>query len=100
VGNPVEIKTNEKSDWMAPLLTDAEVYAYRGESDKSFEWLERAYEQRDAGVSLVKTDPLMKNLRHDPRYTELLARWHCRHRSSQTIPRILYVKVSRRRQVG
>jgi tetratricopeptide (TPR) repeat protein len=50
----------------------AQVYAYRGESDKSFEWLERAYKQRDAGLPEMKTDPLLKNLRHDPRYTELL----------------------------
>jgi TolB-like protein/Tfp pilus assembly protein PilF len=50
----------------------AEAYAYRGESDKSFAWLERAYEQRDAGLPEIKTDPLFKNLRHDPRYTEFL----------------------------
>jgi TolB-like protein/predicted Zn-dependent protease len=50
----------------------AEVYAYRGESDKSFEWLEHAYKQRDAGLPEIKTDPLLKNLRHDPRYTDLL----------------------------
>jgi len=50
----------------------AQVYAYRGESDKSFEWLERAYEQRDAGVTEISTDPLVKNLRRDQRYTELL----------------------------
>ena len=42
------------------------MYAYRGESDKSFEWLERAYKQRDAGLSDIKTDPLFKNLRHGP----------------------------------
>jgi TolB-like protein/DNA-binding winged helix-turn-helix (wHTH) protein/Flp pilus assembly protein TadD len=52
----------------------AEVYAFRGEADKSFEWLERAYEQRDAGLPEIKTDPLCKSLRHDPRYTELLKR--------------------------
>jgi TolB-like protein/DNA-binding winged helix-turn-helix (wHTH) protein/Flp pilus assembly protein TadD len=50
----------------------AQVYAYRGESDKSFEWLERAYEQRDAGVTEISSDPLVKNLHHDPRFTELL----------------------------
>ncbi len=50
----------------------AQVYAFRAESDKSFEWLERAYKQRDGGLSGIKTDPLFKNLRHDPRYTELL----------------------------
>jgi hypothetical protein len=45
---------------------------YRGESDKSFEWLERAYKQRDTGLPTLNTDPLFKTLRHDPRYTELL----------------------------
>jgi tetratricopeptide (TPR) repeat protein len=50
----------------------AQVNAYRGESDKSFEWLERAYKQRDGGLAEIKTDPLLKNLRHDRRYTEFL----------------------------
>jgi TolB-like protein/DNA-binding winged helix-turn-helix (wHTH) protein/Tfp pilus assembly protein PilF len=50
----------------------AQVYAYRGESNKSFEWLERAYKQRDAGLPSFNTEPLFKDLHHDPRYTELL----------------------------
>jgi eukaryotic-like serine/threonine-protein kinase len=54
----------------------AQVYAFRGESDKAFAWLERAHEQRDAGLPEVKTDPLLKNLRHDPRYTEFLKKMH------------------------
>lgn len=52
----------------------AQVYAFRDESNKSFEWLERAYRQRDAGLPEIKTDPLLKNLRQDPRYTALLNR--------------------------
>jgi tetratricopeptide (TPR) repeat protein len=54
----------------------AQVYAFREESDKSLEWLERAYKQRDGGLSGIKTDPLFKNLRHDPRYNELLKKMH------------------------
>jgi TolB-like protein/DNA-binding winged helix-turn-helix (wHTH) protein/Flp pilus assembly protein TadD len=50
----------------------AEVYAYRGEVDKAFEWLDRAYQQRDPGAPELKTSPLMKNLRQDARYSELL----------------------------
>jgi TolB-like protein/Tfp pilus assembly protein PilF len=50
----------------------AEVYAYRGELDKAFEWLDRAYEVRDPGTPEVKIDPLLNNLRHDPRYSEFL----------------------------
>ena len=29
----------------------AEVHAFRGEADLAFEWLERAYDQRDGGLS-------------------------------------------------
>jgi len=54
----------------------AEVYAARGEIDKAFAWLDRAYRQRDGGLTYVKVDPLLKNLRQDPRYVALLARMH------------------------
>ena len=50
----------------------AEVYAFRGESDRAFEWLERAYTQRDGGLSEMKGDPLLKNIEHDPRYAAFL----------------------------
>jgi tetratricopeptide (TPR) repeat protein len=50
----------------------AEVYAYRGETDKAFEWLDRAYRQHDPGTQDLKTGLLMKSLRQDPRYTALL----------------------------
>jgi TolB-like protein/DNA-binding winged helix-turn-helix (wHTH) protein len=61
------------TDWAYQI---AQAYAFRGESDKSFEWLERAYKQRDPGLPLIKTEPLFKNLRHDSRYTELLKKMH------------------------
>jgi len=50
----------------------AEVYAFRGEADRAFEWLERAYAQRDAGLSEMKGDPLLKSLERDPRYAAFL----------------------------
>jgi serine/threonine protein kinase/Tfp pilus assembly protein PilF len=50
----------------------AEIYAYRGEIDKAFEWLNRAYNLRDGGVSEMKGDPLLRNLEKDPRYTAFL----------------------------
>jgi len=50
----------------------AEVYAFRGEADRAFEWLERAYSQRDGGLSEMKGDPLVKSLEHDPRYAAFL----------------------------
>ena len=54
----------------------AQVYAYRGESDKSLEWLERAYKQRDSGLPDIKIDPLFKNMRRDAKYIELLKKMH------------------------
>ena len=50
----------------------AEIYAYRGETDKAFEWLERAYKQRDGGLPEMKGDPLLLSLERDPRYIAFL----------------------------
>jgi TolB-like protein len=50
----------------------ARVYAFRGEKDHAFEWLERAYEGRDEDLYFMKDDPLFKNLESDPRYKAFL----------------------------
>ena len=50
----------------------AEVYAYRGDKDKAFKWLARAHRQHDGGLMLTKTDLLLRGLREDPRYPQLL----------------------------
>jgi tetratricopeptide (TPR) repeat protein len=46
----------------------ARVYAFRGEKDRAFEWLDRAYEARDEDLYFARSDPLLKNLENDPRY--------------------------------
>jgi hypothetical protein len=50
----------------------AEAFAWRGEKDKAFEWLERAYQQRDGGLSEVKVDLLLDRLHGDPRFKVFL----------------------------
>jgi tetratricopeptide (TPR) repeat protein len=50
----------------------AEVYGFREEADRAFEWLDRAYAQRDGGLTELKVEPLLKSLRGDPRYTAFL----------------------------
>jgi TolB-like protein/DNA-binding winged helix-turn-helix (wHTH) protein/Tfp pilus assembly protein PilF len=50
----------------------AEVYAYRGETDKAFTWLDRAYRLHDPGTPEMINNPLMKSLLQDPRRAELL----------------------------
>jgi Flp pilus assembly protein TadD len=54
----------------------AQVYAWRGEKDKAFEWLERAYQQHDNGITTLKYTPLLDNLSGDPRYAEMLRKVH------------------------
>jgi adenylate cyclase len=50
----------------------AGVYAGRKDLDRAFQWLERAYKQRDEGLNIMKVDPMLANVRHDPRYNALL----------------------------
>jgi TolB-like protein/DNA-binding winged helix-turn-helix (wHTH) protein len=50
----------------------AQVYAFRNQRDEAFQWLERAYAQRDGGLIATKVDPLLKNLHGDPRFAALL----------------------------
>ena len=50
----------------------ASVYAFRNQSDEAFEWLDRAYAQRDGGLIAAKVDPLLKSLHNDPRYAAFL----------------------------
>ena len=48
------------------------VYAWRGEKDRAFEWLDRAYAQRDGGLTILKMDPMLRGLRTDPRFASFL----------------------------
>jgi len=50
----------------------AQACAWRGEKDRAFEWLERAYQQRDGGLSEIRYDPMLRSLRADPRFNALL----------------------------
>ena len=55
---------------MAYLIAD--VHAFRGEADQAFEWLERAYDQRDSGLPFIKSNRLFRTLIDDPRYKAFL----------------------------
>ena len=46
--------------------------AFQGQADRAFEMLERAWHDHDAGLNYLKHDPLLRNLRADPRYAALL----------------------------
>jgi serine/threonine-protein kinase len=50
----------------------ADVYAYRGDKDRAFEWLERARLQRDGGLVFMRCNPSLANLHEDPRWDVFL----------------------------
>lgn len=57
----------------------ATVYLGLGDIDKVFEWLDRAFEERDANLIYITIPPQMDRLRSDKRFAALLKKmglWH------------------------
>jgi adenylate cyclase len=52
----------------------AEVFAAHGQLDDAFAWLERAYEQRDAGLGGLVISPRLRALHGDPRWNAFLSK--------------------------
>jgi serine/threonine-protein kinase len=52
----------------------AQVYAVRGENDKAFEWLQIAFDNHDGGMPSLLVDPVLRGLRDDRRYKNLVAK--------------------------
>jgi TolB-like protein/tetratricopeptide (TPR) repeat protein len=50
----------------------AMTYAYRGDRDLAFQWLERAYEQKDQDFREFVGERLFKNIEGDPRFKAFL----------------------------
>ena len=74
-------KVNESESALTKLIDQyaeeaayniAQVFAFRGEADKAFEWLEKAFEERDINNWFIKPAPMFDGLRPDPRWTKLM----------------------------
>jgi hypothetical protein len=50
----------------------AEVHGARGETDQAFQWLERAYAQRDSGLLGLEANPRFRSLHGDERWRAFL----------------------------
>jgi hypothetical protein len=62
------IARSEK-DWSYNI---AYVYAFRGEADKAFEWLDKAVQYQDPGLSQIVGENLFDNIHSDPRWLPFL----------------------------
>jgi tetratricopeptide (TPR) repeat protein len=57
---------------VVPPYHVAAIHAALGDSDRAFEWLEKAYEERSEYLIWIKVHPMMESLRSDPRFQDLL----------------------------
>ena len=55
------------------------VYVGLGNKDRAFQWLNRAIDDRQGWVTFIKAEPLLDNLRSDPRFDDLLRRMNLEH---------------------
>ena len=52
----------------------ARIYTELGDKDRAFEWLEKAYEERDSLLVFLNAAPIFDSLRSDPRFASLVER--------------------------
>ena len=64
-----QIRTEHSADMAMGI---AEAYAFGGQRDQAFNWLETAHAQKDIFLWAIKGDPFLKNLEGDPRYKAFL----------------------------
>ena len=50
----------------------AYTYAFRGDADRAFEWLDKAVQYQDGGLSEIVYEPLFDKVRGDPRWLPFL----------------------------
>ena len=69
-----EFKQASKRDHMPPGAF-AFLYTGLGDKDQAFQWLEKAFEERDtAWFPMIKASPMADSLRSDPRFQDLIRR--------------------------
>ena len=50
------------------------LHAGMGDTEGAFEWLEKAYQERADGLTLLNVEPMVDGLRGDPRFRSLVHR--------------------------
>jgi tetratricopeptide (TPR) repeat protein len=68
----------ELEEWVSkgtqgsPSFFMAQAYSGIGEQEKAFEWLEKAYQDREVEMIWLKIEPQFRSIRNDPRYKDLM----------------------------
>jgi serine/threonine-protein kinase len=68
-----ELRERSGREYIRPYLS-AKIHSALGEFDLAFQWLEKAYVERDASLAAVLNDESLAGLHQDPRFDELLKR--------------------------
>ena len=68
-----DLKERSTRQYVAPFDV-ALIYAGLGAKDATFEWLDKAYEDRSSWFTWISVDPRFDVIRDDPRYRELMQR--------------------------
>src|SRR6185436_14129161 len=63
----------QEESYVSPYSV-AMVHIGLGDYDRAFEWLEKAYEERSAWLTWMKTGPGFNPVRNDPRFADLIKR--------------------------
>ncbi len=72
----------KQTGWMKGIMSQryvrateiAKAYARLGDREQAFAWLERAYQDQDEWLNLLKVEPAYDSLRSDRRYQDLMRR--------------------------
>jgi TolB-like protein/predicted Zn-dependent protease len=67
-----ERKKMQAADGDADAYQYAAIYAQWGDREKALESLDTAMRQRDPGLTILKTDPLLDPLRNEPRFQAMM----------------------------
>ena len=69
-----ELKERSKSEYLSNALTALSA-AYLNDMDEAFDYLEKAFDDRDPSLILLKYEPWVPgSLRADPRFQQILER--------------------------
>jgi len=68
-----QLKERSQQTYVQPSLI-ALIHVGLGDNNQAFDWLQKAYEDRSAGLLYLKVDPAFDGVRSDPRFIDLLRR--------------------------